>query len=239
MLCLITFLQFSNKNSCKNNKNNKKIIYTCTFNNIGILDEAGQDVFYSTSSTIDKNSKLHKIQRNYWWPGFEYTFILDTPGIYTINLYFAEIKENEMNLRKFDVFINNNKVLSSFDIYRESGGKNKEIIKTFNINTILNENNENIINIYFPKLINTVNRPTISAIEILSDNDIIIPPPNNGELTPIRVNCGSNQNMVINGINWDADRNCMFYIFVFYIFMFRGFLSIYIKIAVVIKRDRL
>ena len=40
--------------------------------------------------------------------------------------------------------------------------------------------------------------------------EIALIPVLHGESTPIRINCGSTNDTIINGKVWEADRNCMY-----------------------------
>ena len=50
---------------------------------------------------------------------------------YRIKLYFSELENKKPGERVFNIAIQNNKVLEMFDIVREAGGKDKEVIKSF------------------------------------------------------------------------------------------------------------
>ncbi len=50
---------------------------------------------------------------------------------YRVNLYFSELENNKPGERVFDVKIQDSKVLEGFDIIREAGQKDKEVIKSF------------------------------------------------------------------------------------------------------------
>lgn len=50
---------------------------------------------------------------------------------YTIKLYFSELENKKPGERVFNIAIQNNKVLDNFDIVKEAGKKDKEIIKEF------------------------------------------------------------------------------------------------------------
>lgn len=52
-------------------------------------------------------------------------------GSYRINLYFSELEDKNQGERVFDVTIQDRKVLENFDIMREAGQQDKEIIKSF------------------------------------------------------------------------------------------------------------
>ena len=50
---------------------------------------------------------------------------------YTVRLYFSELENKEPGERIFDIFIQDNKVSDRFDIVKEAGQCDKEVIKTF------------------------------------------------------------------------------------------------------------
>lgn len=50
---------------------------------------------------------------------------------YTVTLYFAELQEKKSGERVFDIMIQDRKVADNFDIVREAGAKDKEIVKVF------------------------------------------------------------------------------------------------------------
>jgi len=50
---------------------------------------------------------------------------------YTVKLYFAELEAHKTGERIFDVKIQDKKVLDDFDILKETGSMDKEIVKVF------------------------------------------------------------------------------------------------------------
>ncbi|MDA3923938.1 MAG: PQQ-binding-like beta-propeller repeat protein [Kiritimatiellae bacterium] len=50
---------------------------------------------------------------------------------YTVRLYFAEPEQIDSGVRVFDLFMNNTKVLSSFDVTATAGGARKGVVKEF------------------------------------------------------------------------------------------------------------
>ena len=125
----------------------------------------GEDITYSTSADIDDNDELHQIQRKYWWPGFKYSFTIDTAATYTINLYFAETDTSKASVgeRVFDIVINGEEQLTQFDIYAEAGAANTEIIKTFEVTL----GSSDTLEIWFRRISGGNYHATCSAIEIL------------------------------------------------------------------------
>ena len=108
---------------------------------------------------------MHQIQRKYWWPGFSYTFTIDTAATYTINLYFAEIETSKASVgeRVFDIVINGNELVTGFDIYAEAGAANTEVIKTFEVTL----GSSDTLTIEFERKGGGNYHATCSAIEIL------------------------------------------------------------------------
>jgi len=54
-----------------------------------------------------------------------------TEGSYTINLHFSELESKKPGERVFDVKVQGKTVLDNFDIVKEAGRTDKEIVKTF------------------------------------------------------------------------------------------------------------
>jgi hypothetical protein len=50
---------------------------------------------------------------------------------YTIILYFAELQEKKSGERVFDIIIQDKKVIDNFDIAKEAGARDKEVVKVF------------------------------------------------------------------------------------------------------------
>lgn len=89
------------------------------------------------------------------------------PGNYRVTLYFAETYFGHSNpggggagSRIFDVFANDHRVLHNFDIFKESGGENRALVKTF---TGLEPNAQGQILLDF---VPSVNYACVSAIEV-------------------------------------------------------------------------
>jgi len=60
------------------------------------------------------------------------SFEQDSPeASYRINLYFSELEDKQPGERVFNVSLQNETVLENFDIVKEAGKNNKEIIRTF------------------------------------------------------------------------------------------------------------
>ncbi|MBN1108623.1 MAG: PQQ-binding-like beta-propeller repeat protein [Bacteroidales bacterium] len=54
-----------------------------------------------------------------------------TDAVYSVNLYFSELQDKKEGDRLCDVAIQNRKVLGNFDIVKEAGACNKEVVKSF------------------------------------------------------------------------------------------------------------
>jgi hypothetical protein len=80
-------------------------------------------------------------------------------GTCTVDLYFAEVWADAPDKRVFDVAINGNVVLAHFDIFKETGGKFKAIIKKFTTDAP-----DGVVEISFPQ--SEVDNACISAFLI-------------------------------------------------------------------------
>lgn len=65
--------------------------------------------------------------------GFRYLFNCP-PGVYEVTLLDAETFMNGPNQRRFDVYLQGEKVLASFDIFTAAGGANRGVTRTFTTN---------------------------------------------------------------------------------------------------------
>lgn len=65
----------------------------------------------------------------------EFTYSIPArPGqTYRVKLHFAEVKYDKPGARQFNVLINGQKVLDSYDIYADAGAKNRAVVKQFDI----------------------------------------------------------------------------------------------------------
>jgi chitodextrinase len=76
-------------------------------------------------------AEVYKCER---WGSFVYNFDGFVAGAnHKVRLHFAEIYHNAAGKRLFNVKINNSLVLTNFDIFAETGKKNKAIIKEFDV----------------------------------------------------------------------------------------------------------
>ena len=137
-----------------------------TYSNKAIKDvkDTDADELYLTEHISDEDLG----QFNYYLPV--------APGNYTVKLHFAEIyfgvvpkeaKTNPVGKRVFEVVIENEKKLTDFDIAAEAGVATA-LIKTFEVTS-----NDGNITIGFS---GKVNRPKVSAIEVLVSPARNIPP---------------------------------------------------------------
>jgi Malectin domain/Papain family cysteine protease len=87
-----------------------------------------RSVWYSITGAGDVPQSVYKSRRY----GSQVAYDLDVPdGTYTIRLHFAELYSASIGIRRFDVSIEGNEVLSAFDIAAESGGKYLSVTRTF------------------------------------------------------------------------------------------------------------
>ncbi|WP_053980948.1 malectin domain-containing carbohydrate-binding protein [Marinagarivorans algicola] len=101
-----------------------------------------------------------------WGSNLIYKIPLTNKGSYDVILHFAEVFHTEKGKRIMDVFIENKKVLSNYDIFDKAGGKNKA--KTERINNVTV--NDGMLNINAK---GTTNNGSLVAINVVSllDND--------------------------------------------------------------------
>jgi hypothetical protein len=108
-------------------------------------------------------ASLYQTER---WGASTYSFPM-TPSAsgqtYTVRLYFAETAFDAAGKRKFNVEINGKSVLSDFDVYQESGGKNRAIVREF---TGFTPTSDGKIVIKFEA--GSADQPEINGIEIKS-----------------------------------------------------------------------
>ncbi|MBN1154183.1 T9SS type A sorting domain-containing protein [candidate division KSB1 bacterium] len=115
---------------------------------------------YETTDPIHdtEDDKLYQTEH---WDMSEYRFDISN-GFYEVNLHFAEIYFNSSGMRVFQVDIEGDRRLSTFDIYKEVG-HDRALIKTFMVQV-----NDQQLNIEF---IPGIENPKISAIEIKPVNE--------------------------------------------------------------------
>jgi hypothetical protein len=85
---------------------------------------------YKADNTIDTSlvsnpAPQQVYQTNRTGVAFSYTIpSLTARAAYTVRLHFAELWETSAGQREFDVTINDQQVLSNFDVFRVAGGRN-------------------------------------------------------------------------------------------------------------------
>jgi hypothetical protein len=159
-----------------------------TFSTTQAISGTGDPALYQTerSSTTDNGT-------------FSYAFPVNN-GTYTVILHFAEIYFTAVNKRVFDVSIENVKVLDNYDIYKKVGAFTATT-ESFSTNVT-----DGVLNIYFSALASDggINRPKISAIQILSNNNTTntSPTANAGQDQTITLPTNST---TLNGSGTDSD----------------------------------
>ena len=106
------------------------------------------------------NQPLFQSERYATLPALSYLISIPN-GNYTCNLGFAEIFDgiSSSGQRVFNGFIQNNQVLFNYDIFADTGGINRAIVKSFPIIVV-----DGIANI---RLVSVVENAKISNIEIV------------------------------------------------------------------------
>lgn len=84
-------------------------------------------------------------------------------GNYTLKLHFAECTFDEAGERRFHVNVNGTPVLSNFDIFKEAGGQNTALVKSFN-------NQEVTDGFVTVKFIHDLSFPVVAAIELIPND---------------------------------------------------------------------
>ena len=126
------------------------------------------DSYFNTGSVITTTSAianttddpLYQAQRigTSTAPELKYSFAAQN-GAYQVKLLFAEIVAQAAGQRVFNVKIQNNTVLSNFDIFASAGAPNKALTKTFNTTVTNGE-----LTIEFDHV---VGLPAVAAMEVL------------------------------------------------------------------------
>ncbi|MEP3372053.1 malectin domain-containing carbohydrate-binding protein, partial [Maribacter dokdonensis] len=130
----------------------------------------GGKIYENTQATV---STLYQTERSADPPAFGYDIPLGN-GDYKVVLHFAEIYwgangggPDGENKRIFDVTLEGNTILDDYDINSDVGAQN-EVIKTFDV-TI----SDGMLNLVLEaEGVDGINQPKLSAIEILSNEDI-------------------------------------------------------------------
>jgi len=103
----------------------------------GDIDFSGGSTNAWTSS-IDSTgvidpAPVHVYQTERWGPSM-YTISTLTPGgSYLLRLHFCETSFNGPNQRTFNVTVNDDPVLTEFDVFMAAGGKNKAVVREFGV----------------------------------------------------------------------------------------------------------
>lgn len=124
-----------------------------------------EDVGYTSGSTAATGrpitaAKDPELYANERWES-EFSYRLPVPaGKYKVTLKFAETYLNGPGLRVFDVMLNGNTVLGHFDLFKEAGGMDKAIDRTFDVT----QADAGILEIRFKS---SVQNAKICAIEIV------------------------------------------------------------------------
>jgi alpha-galactosidase len=120
--------------------------------------EGGQTVVTAEKINAKEDPELYQTER--WEADFNYALPV-LPGKYKVTLKFVETYLKGPGLRVFDILINDKKVKTGFDIFKEAGGFAKSIDLTF---TDIKPNKDGKVKI---RLISTVQNAKVCAIEII------------------------------------------------------------------------
>jgi len=94
----------------------------------------GSAISTTTTITGTNDQALYQAQRS----GTTFSYAEPVAnGTYVLSLLFAEIQGNTTGQRIFNVSANGAQLLSNYDIYKDAGGANKAVVKTFPV-TITN-----------------------------------------------------------------------------------------------------
>jgi len=89
---------------------------------------AGDTAWTGRPIQAKEDPLLYTVER--WGADFGYIFPV-LPGKYRVRLKFAETYVKNPGERIFDILINGKKILANFDIFKEAGGMDKALDKTF------------------------------------------------------------------------------------------------------------
>ena len=87
------------------------------------------DTNVDTSAANAGPEAIYKSER--YASDLTYKYQVPANGLYTVRLHFAEIFDDGAGMRKEDVELNGSSVLADFDIFKEAGGKNKALVRSF------------------------------------------------------------------------------------------------------------
>ena len=83
----------------------------------------------SIANAPDAPQAVYQTRR--YAPTLTYSFPDVPDGTYTVRLHFAELYSSAAGQRRFNVSIEGQTKLTSFDIFQEAGGKNRAVVRTF------------------------------------------------------------------------------------------------------------
>lgn len=103
--------------------------------------------------------------------GLGYNATVPHKGIYSIILHFADIFEdtNQVGKRTFDIFVNERKVYSNYDIYKMSGGNMKA--SRVAIDGIVVDETNLALRVMLRHTKPKANNPMLNAVEVFSGSD--------------------------------------------------------------------
>ena len=134
----------------------------------------GSTANYTGTVALGTSTTPEAIYRNERYGAFTNTFTgLDASKTYSLNLHFIESYVNAAGQRIFNVTVNNNPVLTNFDIFAQAGGKGIALVKSFTFTPDAN----GTVAIAF--VAGTADNPKVCAIEIdvASSTATTTPPP--------------------------------------------------------------
>ncbi len=162
---------------------------------------SGATATYGTAAAISGTTSPALYQYERYGRDFQYSFPVPN-GTYTVTLKFAETFYAAAGDRVFNVVINNQPVLTSFDIFAQAGGENQAIDESFSVPVT-----SGAINIEF---VGIVKNAQINAIQILDPQSSDSPPPTSvSPATASVAPSGTKQFSVLNlpsgvGVNWSV-----------------------------------
>jgi hypothetical protein len=123
---------------------------------------------YVVSSAISNTTTPALYQSERWNDApFQYQYAVPN-GTYQVNLKFAEIYYTQAGQRVFNVALNGQQVLTSFDPLAAAGAPNTAVDKSFPVSVTGGQ-----ITILFSPVVST---PKISAIEIVANTGVVVSP---------------------------------------------------------------
>ncbi|MBD2210372.1 PQQ-dependent sugar dehydrogenase [Nostoc linckia FACHB-104] len=170
--------------------------YTDTQGNLWEADNyfSGGNV-YSKTVAIANTVEDPLYQDERWLDKFAYAIPVDN-GEYTVNLKFSELFWTEVGQRVFDVNAENQLVIDDLDIFKEAGGINIALDKSFKLKVT-----DGTLNLDF---LASINNAKIDGIEIIPVGTTPTPTPTPTGKT-IRINAGGKAYTDSQGNVWSAD----------------------------------